>query len=44
MQVRIIGIEGSYRLVDSRNAVVGFAASYSLCLLIAGQRGWKVVR
>ena len=41
--VRIIGIEGSYRIV-SGNQTVGFAASYSLALLICGQRGWKVIR
>ena len=43
MQVRIIGTEGSYRIV-SGNQAVGFAASDSLALLICGQRGWKVTR
>jgi len=46
MQVRIIGNEiGGFRLVNSKsNSVVGFAANRSACMLIAGQRGWKIVR
>jgi len=46
MNVRIIGNDAyGFRIVnDKANAVVGFAANRSLCMLIAAQRGWTIVR
>ena len=45
MQVRIIGNDATnYRLVSLSGQTVGFAANYSLCLLIASRNGWRVVR
>lgn len=43
MQVRIIGNGNRWRIVANDGRVCGFAGSYSQCLLIAGQRGWRVV-
>jgi hypothetical protein len=46
MNVRIIGNETTgYRVVNAKtNKVLAAAGSYSVCLLIAGQKGWKEVR
>jgi hypothetical protein len=44
MNVRIIGNESTGFRVVSGSKVVGFAANYSLCLMLASRNGWTVVR